>query len=91
MENDSLDGNKEKDDTYQPDDNLSIPVWIILVFLAAYAALGGLLFQEMEGWSYFEAFYFSFISMTTIGWCISLKPPNCAVTSPSTPLIERSC
>lgn len=47
---------------------IHIPIWMVLVFLAGYTACGGILFRALEGWDYFEAFYFSFISLTTIGF-----------------------
>ena len=39
---------------------IHIPIWMVLVFLAGYTACGGILFRALEGWDYFEAFYFSF-------------------------------
>jgi hypothetical protein len=37
---------------------IHIPIWMVIVFLATYTACGGLLFRSLEGWEYFEAFYF---------------------------------
>uniref|UniRef100_A0A0N5A336 Potassium channel subfamily K member 18 n=1 Tax=Parastrongyloides trichosuri TaxID=131310 RepID=A0A0N5A336_PARTI len=49
-------------------DALRIPIIMVLLVLVVYTALGGLLFQSLEGWSYFEAFYFCFITMATVGF-----------------------
>ncbi|KAI6171137.1 TWiK family of potassium channels protein 7 [Aphelenchoides bicaudatus] len=56
---------EEEPNTKQP---LRIPILMVLVVILSYTALGGLLFQKVEGWSYMEAFYFCFISMATIGF-----------------------
>lgn len=53
----------ETDDTEVP-----IPVSLILIIIVGYTSLGGLLLQTWEHWSFFHAFYFSFITMTTIGF-----------------------
>ncbi|XP_040071257.2 potassium channel subfamily K member 18 [Ixodes scapularis] len=45
-----------------------VPVSLVLLFLAAYMTLGAFGFSLWEGWSFFEAFYFVFVSMSTIGF-----------------------
>ncbi|XP_037507296.2 TWiK family of potassium channels protein 18 [Rhipicephalus sanguineus] len=45
-----------------------VPVSLVLLFLLAYMTLGALMFSLWEGWSFFEAFYFVFVSMSTIGF-----------------------
>lgn len=40
---------------------------MVFFVLVAYTALGGLIFQQCENWPYFDAFYFCFITMTTVG------------------------
>ncbi|KRY41518.1 TWiK family of potassium channels protein 7, partial [Trichinella spiralis] len=47
--------------------DVHLPVVMAMVVLISYTAFGGLLFQMLEGWGYFEAFYFCFITMATIG------------------------
>lgn len=42
-------------------------VLIMLVVVLTVLFLPALLFMHLEGWNYFEAFYFCFISLTTIG------------------------
>lgn len=38
-----------------------------LIFLGIYLSAGAAVFMELEYWSFFNSFYFSFITMTTIG------------------------
>lgn len=40
----------------------------LLITGLAILALGTLVYHEIEGWSYVDAFYFSFITLTTIGY-----------------------
>ena len=50
------------------EDKIQIPVLIVLLFAFMYiCAVAGLLII-WEKWNYFEAFYFSFITLTTIGF-----------------------
>ena len=50
---------------------LRIPVVMVLFVLLCYCGIGGLLFCKWEGWSYFEGFYFCFITMATVGWSVN--------------------
>ncbi|GMR43990.1 hypothetical protein PMAYCL1PPCAC_14185, partial [Pristionchus mayeri] len=45
-----------------------IPALLVLFILVAYTALGGLLMSKLETWSFFTSFYWSFITMTTVGF-----------------------
>lgn len=38
-----------------------------LVFLGIYLSAGAAVFERWEKWSFFDGFYFAFITMTTIG------------------------
>lgn len=46
---------------------------MVLFVLVAYTAIGGLLFRMWEGWAYFDAFYFCFITMATVGKCLEIE------------------
>ena len=50
------------------DDEFNLPVSLALFILLAYLLIGAIMFVITEGWTYFNAFYFVFISMTTIGF-----------------------
>lgn len=54
--------------TVQIDDEFNLPVSVALFILVAYLFVGAVMFVLTEDWSYFDAFYFVFISMTTIGF-----------------------
>lgn len=54
-------------DSESSGDEIRIPVIMVILFLIAYTAVGGVLFQMWEKWQYFDAFYFCFITMATIG------------------------
>lgn len=41
---------------------------LALVFLTCFLSIGSFIFTIWEGWSFFDAFYFCFITMTTIGF-----------------------
>lgn len=40
----------------------------LLLTMAAILLLGTITYHYLEGWSYLDAFYFSFITLTTIGF-----------------------
>ncbi|CAB3402901.1 unnamed protein product [Caenorhabditis bovis] len=45
-----------------------IPAFLVLAILIVYTALGGVLMSKLEPWSFFTSFYWSFITMTTVGF-----------------------
>lgn len=49
------------------DDEFDLPVSVALSVLIAYIAAGSVVFAVLEDWSLFEAAYFAFVSMSTIG------------------------
>lgn len=50
------------------DEEFNLPVSLALVILLLYLLLGAILFWASENWTLFHAFYFVFISMSTIGF-----------------------
>ncbi|CAJ0599489.1 unnamed protein product [Cylicocyclus nassatus] len=47
---------------------ISIPVALIVMILLGYMAVGAVLLGSWENWPFFSGFYFSFITMTTVGF-----------------------
>ena len=45
-----------------------MPVVIVLAFLVGYVCLGALVFSTWEDWSFLDGAYFSFITLSTIGF-----------------------
>ncbi|GMT06359.1 hypothetical protein PENTCL1PPCAC_28533 [Pristionchus entomophagus] len=56
------------DESTMEERELRIPVFMVLLVLLAYTAIGGYLFKSWEDLPYFEAFYFCFITMATVGF-----------------------
>ena len=44
-----------------------VPALPVLVFTISYITFGAAIFSAWEQWSFLEGFYFSFITLTTIG------------------------
>ncbi|GFS42547.1 TWiK family of potassium channels protein 9 [Nephila pilipes] len=62
-----------KDFVVQPtdediDDEFNLPVSLAVLLLITYMMLGAFIFTLWEPWTFFESFYFVFISMSTIGF-----------------------
>lgn len=55
-------------ETFEVDDNFNLPVSVATSLLISYILIGAFVYTRWEDWTYFEAFYFVFISMTTIGF-----------------------
>uniref|UniRef100_A0AC34QH24 Potassium channel domain-containing protein n=1 Tax=Panagrolaimus sp. JU765 TaxID=591449 RepID=A0AC34QH24_9BILA len=51
-----------------PVEEQKIPAVLVLSILMLYTALGGVLMSHLEPWSFFTSFYWSFITMTTVGF-----------------------
>ncbi|KAL3993661.1 Ion channel family protein [Acanthocheilonema viteae] len=49
-------------------DKTKVPLVLVLTILLFYIAFGGFLFASFEPWTYTDAFYFCFVSLTTIGF-----------------------
>ncbi|CAF1062985.1 unnamed protein product [Rotaria sordida] len=59
------------DDDYDDDDDdeeMSVPLLVTVFVIPLYLTLGAILFSIWERWSFLNAFYFCFITLTTIGF-----------------------
>lgn len=52
----------------EEDDTGDVPCVVVILLLLSYMCIGALSFSLSEGWSYLDAFYFTFITLTTIGF-----------------------
>lgn len=48
--------------------NVRIPVWLILVIFALYLVIGAIIFAYWENWTFLDAMYFVFVTISTIGF-----------------------
>lgn len=55
-------------ETYEVDDEFNLPVSVATVLLISYMLIGAFVYTRWENWTYFQAIYFVFISMSTIGF-----------------------
>lgn len=54
-------------ETYEVDDEFNLPISVAIIMLITYMIVGASIYCVWEGWTFFEAFYFVFISISTIG------------------------
>ena len=47
---------------------VQVPIILTLCTMGAYIVLGALVFAYIEGWKLSDAIYFSFVTLTTIGF-----------------------
>ncbi|XP_064465832.1 potassium channel subfamily K member 16-like [Ornithodoros turicata] len=64
----SAEPNNEEEEDEGVDDEFNLPVSLALILLSLYMTIGACLFTIWESWTFHEAFYFVFISMSTIGF-----------------------
>lgn len=50
------------------DDEFNLPISVAVFVLLTYIIIGAKIYSSWEDWGFFEAFYFVFISMSTIGF-----------------------
>ncbi|XP_058060847.1 uncharacterized protein LOC131211414 [Anopheles bellator] len=55
-------------ETFEIDDEFNLPISVAIFILIAYMLFGATIYFTWENWSFFEAFYFVFISISTIGF-----------------------
>lgn len=55
-------------ETYMPTDDILVPITITLCIMGAYCVFGALIYVKWEGWPLMDAVYFTFITLTTIGF-----------------------
>jgi len=77
---------RQLDETFVPyevDDKFDLPPVVALAIAFLYTLLGAWIYTRWEHWSYFEAFYFTFISLCTIGFgdVVPEHPKNLMATS----------
>ncbi|KAJ8865810.1 hypothetical protein PR048_033332 [Dryococelus australis] len=53
---------------FEIDDEFNLPISVAIVILLIYIFVGATIYFLWETWGFFEAFYFVFISMSTIGF-----------------------
>jgi len=64
-------GEKSEDEMCEPyevDDEFNLPPAVAIIIGISYTLLGALMYMSWEEWSYFEAVYFTCISLSTVGF-----------------------
>ncbi|CAG9760150.1 unnamed protein product [Ceutorhynchus assimilis] len=54
--------------SFEVDDEFNLPISLALTMLVAYMLIGAAVFMVWESWDFFLAFYFVFMSLSTIGF-----------------------
>lgn len=55
-------------ENFEVDDEFNLPISVAIALLLSYMMLGAAVFTLWENWSFFESFYFVYISLSTIGF-----------------------
>ena len=51
-----------------PTDEIAVPITVTVMFMGLYVFGGAAIFCEWEGWDLISSVYFTFITLTTIGF-----------------------
>ncbi|KAH9424644.1 hypothetical protein DERP_013067 [Dermatophagoides pteronyssinus] len=65
---DADDGDNETIPDFEVDDEFNLPISVAVVLLLLYMMMGAAIFTIWEKWTFFESFYFVYISLSTIGF-----------------------
>ncbi|CAL4069767.1 unnamed protein product [Meganyctiphanes norvegica] len=68
---------------YMPTEEVNVPITLTLVLLFSFMIAGAILFAFLEEWEPYAAFYFTFISLSTIGFG-DMYPERTIVNATST-------
>uniref|UniRef100_A0A1Y1L471 Potassium channel domain-containing protein n=1 Tax=Photinus pyralis TaxID=7054 RepID=A0A1Y1L471_PHOPY len=86
-ENENPQSKEEKESKMSPadfevDDEFNLPISVAIAVLLVYIFLGAIMYWIWESWDFFTAFYFVFISLSTIGFGDYVPIHNlCMITS----------
>ncbi|CAG9537357.1 unnamed protein product [Cercopithifilaria johnstoni] len=67
IKNNNRDSNENDATNSENDDYETFPIYGAILIIVVYTALCSFIFRIWEHWDYFTAFYFFFISLTTVG------------------------
>ena len=56
------------DELFMPTNTIPIPIIVNIIIIATYVGMGAVVFSQWEGWNTMSAAYFSFVTLTTIGF-----------------------
>ena len=56
------------DEAFMPTSSIPIPIVVSVMILFSYIGVGAVVFHQWEKWDVATAAYFSFITLTTIGF-----------------------
>ena len=56
------------EEVFMPTSSIPIPIIVSIMVLLLYIAIGAFVYNQWEGWDLTTALYFSFITLTTVGF-----------------------